>query len=106
VAAATFFALGLERLADEAALYRTVVMCSEEHPTNCLRHLLLGRVLHIRGDDRERSEDELNPAPDLWAAVAGLDEEDETWKSIRQVSRRRPPASSSNLSEGWESGDW
>jgi uncharacterized protein (DUF488 family) len=114
VPAAPFFAQGLERLAGEAALHRTAVMCSEEDLTNCHWHLLIGRVLdrrgprvlHIRDDDREQSEDELNPAPDVWATVAGPDEEDETWKSIRPVSRRRPPASSSSPSEGWESNDW
>jgi hypothetical protein len=127
VAVAPFFLDGLERLKDEAGVYRAAIMCSEEDPTNCHRHLLIARVLdgqgvrvlHIRGDDREQSEDDLRPSQpaaeqaDLWAALsepasdADKDaEEDATWRSIRPVSRREAPKSSSRPSDEWGSSDF
>jgi uncharacterized protein (DUF488 family) len=120
VAVAPFFLRGLERLKDEAALYRAAIMCSEEDPTNCHRHLLIARVLesqgvtvlHIRGDDREQTEADLRPPapaitqPDLWGAPVEPSsdsmDEDLTWKSIRPVSHKNQPKSSSNPSDEWE----
>lgn len=53
-----FFQKGIERLIGIAEKECLVVMCSEEDPSNCHRHHLIGRyltsqgytVLHIRGD--------------------------------------------------------
>lgn len=114
VARAPFFLRGLERLVDEGAEYRAAIMCSEEDPTNCHRHLLIARVLegqgvhvaHIRADDREQTEGDLKPAPTLWDAVPSAAEEESEWKSIRPVSRRRLPSSSSSHSDEWGSDDF
>ncbi|HEX9056240.1 MAG TPA: DUF488 domain-containing protein [Ktedonobacterales bacterium] len=113
VANAPFFLRGLERLVDEGSEYRAAIMCSEEDPTNCHRHLLIARVLesqevqvlHIRGDDREQTEEDLKPAPTLWDAEPSSAEEESEWKSIRPVSRRRLPSSSSSRSDEWGSDD-
>jgi uncharacterized protein (DUF488 family) len=114
VAVASFFLRGLERLKAEAALHRAAIMCSEEDPTNCHRHLLIARVLdsqgvttlHIRGDDREQTETDLRPPAlaimqaDLWSTSTEPNsdsvDEDATWKSIRPVSRKNQPKSSSS----------
>ena len=114
VARAPVFLRGLERLVDEGAEYRAAIMCSEEDPMGCHRHLLIARVLetqgvhvlHIRSDDREQTEEDLKPAPTLWDAEPSPDEEETEWKSIRSVSRRRPPSSSSSRSDEWESDDF
>ncbi len=114
VAVAPFFLRGLERLTDEAALYRAAIMCSEEDPTNCHRHLLIARVLdkqgvrvlHIRGDDREQTEVDLRPQPSLWGGALSHAEEEAQWKSIRSVSRKNQPKNSSKSSEEWESSDF
>lgn len=114
VAVAPYFLRGLERLKDEAAEYRTAIMCSEEDPTNCHRHLLVARVLdgqgvrvlHIRGDDREQTEDDLRPPPSLWDGALSPAEEEAQWKSIRSVSRKNQPKNSSRPSDEWESGDF
>jgi hypothetical protein len=120
VAVAPFFLGGLERLKDEAAEYRAAIMCSEEDPTNCHRHLLIARVLdgqgvrvlHIRGDGREQTEDDLRPKRpaveqmSLFGEAPELADEEAQWKSIRSVSRRNQPKSSSRPSDEWESGDF
>lgn len=118
MAVAPFFLRGLDKLIDEAALYRTAMMCSEEDPTGCHRHLLIARVLeertgapsvrvlHIRADNREQTEDDMRPppaTPGLWDAVLAPDKEEVEWKSIRSVSRRRPPSSSLSPSDEWGS---
>jgi hypothetical protein len=120
VARAPFFLDGLERLKDEAALYRAAIMCSEEDPTNCHRHLLIARVLdgqgvrvlHIRGDGREQTEDDLRPKRPVAEQMSLFGEapepvdEEAQWKSIRSVSRKNQPKSSSSPSDGWESSDF
>lgn len=45
------FQAGLERLARSAERYRAAVLCSEEDPNQCHRHLLVARVLVDRGWD-------------------------------------------------------
>ena len=113
MAQAPFFLRGLDKLVEEGALYRTAMMCSEEDPMGCHRHLLIARVLatqgvpvlHIRSDDREQTEDDLKPAPTLWDAEVSRAEEEAAWKSIRSVSRRRPPSNSSSPSDEWGSDD-
>ena len=67
LAASDFFAAGIARLVDEATHSRVAMVCSEENPTDCLRRLLVARVLagrgvealHIRGDGRLETEDEI-----------------------------------------------
>jgi uncharacterized protein (DUF488 family) len=76
-------------------------MCSEENPAICHRHLLVTRVisdrgvdvLHIRGDGRLETEDEIAPKEKQGVLFADLEEQ--SWKSLRSVSaKHRPPSSS------------
>jgi len=122
VAEAPFFRKGLERLKDEAALARVAMLCSEEDPTNCHRRLLIARVLagdgvevrHIRGDGSLQDARAFEaPAPratqlSLFAPPTASEppEGAEEWKSIRSVSPRRPPSSSSSRSDESASDDW
>jgi uncharacterized protein (DUF488 family) len=67
LAASPAFRRGIERVLSGAASYRIALLCSEENPSRCHRHLLIGRVLrergvavsHIRGDGRLETEAEL-----------------------------------------------
>lgn len=113
VARAPFFTRGLSRLTEEAARQRTTMMCGEEDPTDCHRRLLIARVLaergtptlHIRGDGRIQTADDFlqSQQPSLWDDLADTTTEERAWKSIRPVSRRSPPNSSSTLFDGLES---
>ena len=98
-AQAAEFLAGIERLERGRQQYRVALLCSEEDPAGCHRHLLVGRVLadrggallHIRGDGRLESADDLeSPQMALFA-----DLEESAWKSIRSVSPREPRATSS-----------
>jgi uncharacterized protein (DUF488 family) len=93
------FLAGVERLERGREQYRVAVLCSEEDPGGCHRHLLIGRVLaerggevaHIRGDGRVQPAGELDsPQLALFADV-----EESAWKSIRSVSPRDPRPTSS-----------
>jgi uncharacterized protein (DUF488 family) len=63
------FLAGIERLKRVVSGQRVAIMCSEENPAVCHRHLLITRVLsgsginilHIRGDGRLEAEDEIAP---------------------------------------------
>lgn len=113
-AQADFFLRGLDKLVEEAGVYRAAIMCSEEDPTDCHRHLLIARVLerqgvnviHLRADGREQTESDLKPEPTLWDAVDTFEPEETEWKSIRPVSRKKPPSNSSSPLDGWESDDY
>jgi hypothetical protein len=82
------------------------VLCSEENPANCHRHLLIARVLrdrgvaitHIRSDGSTQSEEELEAANVDGSQQGPLFDhaEDKRWRSLRSVSRRRAPVSSSD----------
>jgi uncharacterized protein (DUF488 family) len=98
-AEAAEFLSGIERLERGRQQYRIALLCSEEDPAGCHRHLLIGRVLaargvalqHIRGDGRLQTADDLgSPQMALFA-----DLEESAWKSIRSVSPREPRATSS-----------
>jgi uncharacterized protein (DUF488 family) len=66
-AASPAFRQGIDRVLSGAQTYRIALLCSEEDPSRCHRHLLIGRVLrergvalsHIRGDGRIETEAEL-----------------------------------------------
>ena len=45
------FEEGLARICDGARTYRIALLCSEEDPAACHRHILIGRVLVDRGVD-------------------------------------------------------
>jgi hypothetical protein len=95
---------GIERVVRGSKDYRVALLCSEENPSACHRHLLIGRVLcsrgfpvwHIRGDGRLESEEAMaateghGEQPELFSAAY----EERQWRSIRSVSRKRVPLSS------------
>jgi uncharacterized protein (DUF488 family) len=101
MAEAPQFLAGVERLERELAEQRVAIMCSEEDPAVCHRHLLVARVLtsrginvlHIRGDGRLESEAQVAPQEKQGLLFADL--EQQSWKSLRSVSPKlRPPSSS------------
>lgn len=107
VAQTPAFLAGIQRLEDGMKRYRVALLCSEEDPAGCHRHLLIGRVLaprgievtHIRADGSVQTEAELEqadqtPENKLQMRLFELGEA-QPWKSTRSVSpRRRPPSSS------------
>jgi uncharacterized protein (DUF488 family) len=109
VAKAAFFLDGIKRLKKGGRTYRVAMLCSEEDPAICHRHLLIGRVLaeqgvnvaHIRGDGQVQTEEELadskkeaSYAQSLWGEQ--LPEEEHTWRSIRPVLPKKQPPSFSD----------
>ena len=96
------FASGIELLERGAEQFRVGVMCSEENPTECHRHLLVARVLvdrghdvsHIRGSGAVESyrQVELRRTPTQLSLVA---QEGAPWRSTRSVSPRSRRRSSS-----------
>ena len=109
------FKRGIERLRDGIQTYCVALMCGEEDPAGCHRRLLIGRVLggegtnvlHIRGDGRLQSEAELAREEEFrktkgQKTLFDMEQPDE-WKSVQSVSPKRPPESSSKLSEEPES---
>jgi uncharacterized protein (DUF488 family) len=111
VAESAFFLGGIQRLKEVGRAARTAIMCSEDDPATCHRHLLIGHVLtqqgvgllHIRGDGHLQDEKDLTAhkeqpfyAQSLWGEQPS-DQEEYTWKSIRRVSRRKEPLNSSDL---------
>jgi uncharacterized protein (DUF488 family) len=106
LARSRLFQAGIDRVLTGAQTYRIGLLCSEEDPSKCHRHLLIGRVLrdrgatvlHIRADGRLETEDELSSSEadaSPQAALFDLGPEARQWRSIRSVSRRRAPLSSS-----------
>jgi len=108
VAASESFRRGIGQLLDVAMASRVALLCSEEDPTDCHRHLLLARVLreadvavlHIRADGSAISDDELTLAAEVertggQQALFEIDEEP-PWRSTHSVTRRDPPRSSSD----------
>jgi uncharacterized protein (DUF488 family) len=100
------FRVGLDRLLNGAKGYRIALLCSEENPMRCHRHLLIGRVLrgkginllHIRADGRIESDIELDASDEQASAQTALFSptlRERSWRSLRSVSRRRMPLSSS-----------
>ncbi len=61
------FREGLHRLIEALRKYRVCIMCAEEDPSSCHRHLLVGeglreegvRLLHIRGNGQIQTDDDL-----------------------------------------------
>lgn len=98
------FLRGIARLEAGIPRYRVAVMCSEEDPSGCHRHLLIGRVLrergvelrHIRGDGRVQTdlELELEGGGERAEQLSLFPSSEELpWRSLRSVSPRRPPPS-------------
>jgi uncharacterized protein (DUF488 family) len=90
---------GISRLEQEVRARTVALLCSEEDPARCHRRLLVGRALeergislrHIRGDGSIHIEGEM----DGGQPVLFPETEVSPRKSIRSVSRKsRPPSSS------------
>jgi uncharacterized protein (DUF488 family) len=107
------FLAGIERLEKGIRQYRVAIMCSEENPSVCHRHLLVGRVMagrgarveHIRGDGTVQADSELQAPENKQRSLFDLPEEN-TWKSLQSVSRRKRPKIFSDSSEARELDDW
>ena len=67
LAASPAFRQGIDQVLARAQTQRIALLCSEEDPSRCHRHLLIGRVLrergvpvsHLRRDGRVETEEEL-----------------------------------------------
>jgi uncharacterized protein (DUF488 family) len=110
VAQSALFLEGIQRLEAGSRQYRVALLCSEEDPAVCHRHLLVGRVLverggkvqHIRGDGALQDYSEMKvPEQEqpLLFDLPGMN----PWKSLRSALRKRPPLSSSDSSSATES---
>ena len=107
VAESPLFLEGIARLQEGIQKYRVAAMCAEEDPAGCHRRLLIGRVLaargaqllHIRADGSLQPDEEFGDTDAAKHPGGQLtlfpDEGVREWKSIRSVSRREPPRTSS-----------
>jgi len=100
------FRLGIGRLLTESEAHLVALMCGEEDPTGCHRHLLIARVLvdagisvkHIRGDasletyeyvdERIRAEHPQNSQTDLFSSEREVDSNWISAHSVRLDKRR------------------
>lgn len=108
VAESAVFREGIERLERGGREHRVAMMCSEEDPADCHRHLLVARVLtergaavtHIRGDGRLQSyeaiERERTGNSREKQSLLFPEMEDDAWRSIRSVSPKSRPRNSSD----------
>jgi uncharacterized protein (DUF488 family) len=104
------FQRGIGRLLETVKTRRAALLCGEEDPAGCHRRRLVGRVLvergvrliHIRGDGRLQSEEDLAREERFEKTKGQMTlfdlEETETWKSTRSVSPRGGRPTSSGLS--------
>ena len=117
VAESPQFQQGITRLLGGIAKYRVALMCGEEDPAVCHRRLLIGRVLgqrgvgvvHVRGDGRLQSEEELAAEEHFKKTKGQLSlfdmEEADEWKSTQSVLPKNQPPTSSDYSDGPTSSD-
>lgn len=109
LAKASFFVDGLDRLVMASEEKRVAIMCSEENPETCHRHLLISRVLagqgidvrHIRGTGEIETYEQVHERlsamhpermqEDLFATSGETE-----WKSTRSVLRENRPRNSSD----------
>ncbi len=102
IASSDAFRNGLDRLLARARQARTALMCSEEDPSECHRHLLVARaleargasVLHIRGDGRIEADPDVRRRAETGRGNADQGtlfdlREVKPWKSRRSVSPER-----------------
>jgi len=105
IAKSSSFRDGIEKLLHRARQSATVVMCSEEDPHECHRHLLIAKTLgdqgitvrHIRGDGRLQTEEDLLLEETKGQLGLGFDDlmQEEPWRSTRSVSPKKAPRNSS-----------
>ena len=99
---------GIQRLELGIRRYRVAIMCSEENPAVCHRHLLVGRVIARRGVTISHIRGDGDLQPDSTPVVQGTlfdSPEDSPWKSLRSVLRKKTPPNSSESSDEMASGD-
>ena len=99
------FTRGISLLRPLIGGQRVALLCAEDDPIHCHRRLLVGRVLrddsigvlHVRGDGRIESNDEIDARERPPGGQLGLFDEAEVkpWRSTRSVSRNDPPPRSS-----------
>ena len=98
------FLAGIGRLEEGANDHTIAVMCGEENPAQCHRHLLVSRVLldrghqvtHIRGDGTTQSADSLFASSEPRQMDMFSQEEPAPWRSTQSVSPSEPRNSSSD----------
>ncbi len=102
-AASDEFRIGLDRLIASAAKWRIAMVCAEEDPATCHRHLLIARalrdlrgwdparILHIRSTGRLQTDAEVNPQRQL--SLSGMEEQ---WKSPQSVLHKVQQRASSS----------
>jgi uncharacterized protein (DUF488 family) len=92
LAATAVFGASIERLERTAARHRVAVLCAEEAPDECHRHLLIGRVLvargaavaHVRHDGTDEPYEAVaeRTRPAGQQALFGIEP---AWRSVRAV---------------------
>jgi uncharacterized protein (DUF488 family) len=113
VAESPLFLRGIERLEEIGRTVRVAIMCSEENPAACHRHLLIGRVLaqrkinllHIRSDGQIQTTEELTSLEEESSCeqLSLLNEQipdsgnrgTHEWRSLRPVLRKKQQPNSS-----------
>jgi uncharacterized protein (DUF488 family) len=102
----TTFAEGILRLLKGVRKFKVALLCSEEDPAACHRRLMIGRflfgegyeVLHIRGDGKLQSEDDLLRSDGEVVEQQSMFTSERApvaWRSTRSVSRKDPQNHSS-----------
>ena len=112
LAQSSAFQEGIERVLTAVQNHRAALMCGEEDPTDCHRRRLIAPVLaqravsvvHVRGDGRLQSEEEL-AREEHFRKTKGQRtlfdlEEAQPWRSTRSVSPKKRQPSSSEASGG------
>ena len=104
------FQEAIEQLLTVVEQGRAALLCGEEDPTHCHRRLLVGRVakdrgvrlLHLRGDGRIQSDEELAAEEDFHKTKGQMSlfekQEPREWKSTQSVLPKRPQPNSSSFS--------
>ena len=90
------FQKGLSQLIQDANSQRIALMCGEENPEHCHRHLLIARILlekgldvgHIRGDGSLVSASELEAARPKKQEQLSLFGEETAWRSVNPIRHR------------------
>lgn len=90
IAQSSQFQRSVTNLIERAKKFKIAIMCSEEDPTECHRHLLIGRVLadggiqvlHIRADGRVQSEENIAYSFQLNLFAP---EKEKTWRSVKPI---------------------
>jgi uncharacterized protein (DUF488 family) len=99
VAESKIFLDGIRRVQKSREKSNVALMCSEENPAVCHRHLLIGRVLaergvsilHIRADGRLQTDDEVRKTggKDIEVYQPTLFGDELPWRSLRPILRNR-----------------